>query len=272
MTPPTGASATSSVYGPVHSWRFGSSLGVDLLLDRSVCSFDCRYCQLGEIEIHTQERCVWVPTGRVARDLRASAWGDAAVVTFSGSGEPTLAANLGEAIDLVREVTGKPVVVLTNSVHLCDPAVQRDLAAATQVCCKLDAYDDRFLHEMNRPADGALTVSELVSRIVAFRSGYRGRLSVQIMTTPETLRGIDRFIPWLAMIAPDEVQLNVPSRPVPQRRVVGARGEHVEFATLRASRIARRFSLEAARRRLEDALAVRVIVPPVAELPATRIH
>lgn len=255
----------SAVYGPVCSWRFGTSLGVDLLLERSICSFDCRYCQLGGIELHTVERAVRVPTDRIARDLRGSAWRSADVVTFSGSGEPTLAANLGEAIDLVRAETGKPVVVLTNSVLLGDPGVQRELAFAAEVCCKLDAYDYGLLHHLNRPADTALTVREIVRRIASFRSGYRGRVSIQIMITPQTLRNIDRFIPWLAMIAADEVQLNVPSRAIPARRIVGARGEHDRFQAHLASRIASRASLEAAGQRLEEALAIRVLIPPVAD-------
>ncbi len=37
-----------SVYGPVASWRFGSSLGIDPIGLVSTCSFNCAYCQLGE--------------------------------------------------------------------------------------------------------------------------------------------------------------------------------------------------------------------------------
>jgi wyosine [tRNA(Phe)-imidazoG37] synthetase (radical SAM superfamily) len=39
-----------SVYAPVASWRFGSSLGIDPIGLVSTCSFNCAYCQLGEIE------------------------------------------------------------------------------------------------------------------------------------------------------------------------------------------------------------------------------
>ena len=34
------------IYGPIHSRRFGTSLGINLLpAGRKVCSFNCVYCQ-----------------------------------------------------------------------------------------------------------------------------------------------------------------------------------------------------------------------------------
>src|SRR3954469_4255013 len=87
-SPPSETSAPPTVYGPVESWRVGSSLGVDLLCDTSVCSFRCVYCQLGVINLHTSERRVYVETKRVLSDLSASRWREADVITLSGSGEP----------------------------------------------------------------------------------------------------------------------------------------------------------------------------------------
>src|SRR5919205_4089394 len=107
-------SEVSTVYGPVDSWRVGRSLGVDLLCVNSVCSFRCVYCQLGRINVHTGERRVYVPTEKVLADLRASAWREADIITLSGSGEPTLAANMGEVISEIKGRTHRPVLVLTN--------------------------------------------------------------------------------------------------------------------------------------------------------------
>ena len=44
------AKPVSTVYGPIPSWRVGESLGIDLIRDNSVCSFNCVYCQLGYIQ------------------------------------------------------------------------------------------------------------------------------------------------------------------------------------------------------------------------------
>ena len=143
---------TPAVYGPVDSWRVGRSLGVDVLCVDSVCSFRCVYCQLGRINVHTCERRVYVPTERVLADLHRSDWRGADAVTLSGSGEPTLAANLGEVVCAVKWLTGKPVVVLTNSAHLSDAEVRRDLARADSVFCKLDAADEETFRRVNRAA------------------------------------------------------------------------------------------------------------------------
>ena len=252
----------SSVYGPVHSWRFGASLGVDLLLHRSVCSFVCVYCQLGEIDVRTTERAIWVPTAKIERDLEASDWRKARVVTFSGSGEPTLAANLGASIAAARRITGLPVIVLTNAVNLWDPAVRRELADASEVCCKLDAPDDETLRAIDRPVDSNISVAKIVAGIAALRAEFAGRVSIQVMALPRTIAALHRLVPLLASLRPHEVQLNVPSRPVPRARTIETRGEHRAFGAARAWRIVERGELEQIRDRIEREAALEVRIPP----------
>lgn len=218
----------SCIYGPVHSWRLGWSLGVDMLLQSSICSFNCIYCQLGDIQVKTAERKVYVPTDKLERDLRLSDWEKADIVTFSGSGEPTLAINLGEAIHLVKEYTGKPVMVLTNATLLNDPAVQRDLQLADQVACKLDASNDAILQRMNRPVAG-VTMESIISGIQAFKaSGYVGKLSLQCMFMPTNWEDAEALAALIRRLEPDEVQLNTPKRPYPREWVLDSRGNHSE--------------------------------------------
>src|SRR5688572_13838007 len=131
----------STVYGPVDSWRLGRSLGVDLLCVDSVCSLRCVYCQLGRVNVRTAERRVF---GRTA-------WREADCVTFSGSGEPTLAENLGEVMREVKRLTALPVNVLTNSAQLASARVRRDLRGADAVFCKLDAGEEETFRIINRP-------------------------------------------------------------------------------------------------------------------------
>jgi wyosine [tRNA(Phe)-imidazoG37] synthetase (radical SAM superfamily) len=207
--------AKSTVYGPVESWRVGRSLGVDLLCDTSVCSFRCVYCQLGAINLHTGERRVYVKTGRVLADLKASRWREADVVTLSGSGEPTLAANMGEVIRSVKALTGKPTLVLTNATTLNDAPVRHDLLAADTVFCKLDAADERTFKIISRPVPG-ITLGGVVEGIKRFRAEYAGRLAVQVMLMPRHRGQAEAFARLLAEIRPDEVQLNAPLRPVPR--------------------------------------------------------
>lgn len=215
----------STVYGPVKSWRLGASLGIDLLYVNSICSFKCLYCQLGKINIHSSERKVFVPTEKVMADLKNSDWEAADVITFSGNGEPTLAANLGEAIHEIKAYTHKPIAVLTNSTLLNDPQVRFELREADQIFCKLDAADEATFVILNRPAAG-ITLKSVLEGIMKLRAEYIGRLAIQTMLMPLNRQGLEQLAESLKKIQPDEVQLNTPLRPVPRTWSIETRGDH----------------------------------------------
>ncbi len=211
-----------TVYGPVKSWRVGLSLGIDLLYTDSICNFRCIYCQLGKINILTNERKVYVSTEQVLQDLEESDWERADIVTFSGSGEPTLAANLGEVIQRVKARTGKPILVLTNSVLLNNRRVVEELSLADKVFCKLDAVDEKTFKLINRPIPG-ITLETIVSNLKKFRQEYTGFLAIQFMLTRLNKHGIVELARLLKLITPDEVQLNTPQRPIPYTWTLEAR-------------------------------------------------
>lgn len=214
----------SSVYGPVASWRYGRSLGIDPIGRVSVCSFDCVYCQLGEIEDRTRERRVFVPTARILQDLRAFAVAAVDVITLSGSGEPTLALNLGEILSALKAATGKPVGVLTNASLLGDPAVRSELALADFVAAKLDAATDERFRHVDRPVEG-IGLAEIRSGLLAFRREYHGELAVQTMLLgrwPEPEQAA--YIALIDELLPDEIQLCAPTRPRPLVHELDARG------------------------------------------------
>ena len=215
----------STVYGPVDSWRLGLSLGIDLLFVNSICSFRCIYCQLGKINLHTGDRRVYVPTDQVVADLKKSDWPSADVVTFSGSGEPTLAANLGDVINAVKEITEKEVIVLTNAAHLDDEQVVSDLMFADRVFCKLDAADETGFERINRPVEG-LTLRSIVKSIAEFKRRYEGILGIQTMYQPFSPEQISSLVAFLNEIGPDEVQINTPSRAIPREWFIEARGNY----------------------------------------------
>jgi len=215
----------SSVYGPVKSWRVGASLGIDLLLQTSTCSFNCIYCQLGDIQLKTIERKVYVPTEQVEHDFKESRWPEADIVTFSGSGEPTLALNIAEVIHFIHEYAQKPVMVLTNGTTLHDPAVRADLLQADKVAIKLDAGTEAVFQRMNRPVPG-VTLASVIAGAKAFRAEYKGHLSLQCMLMPGNLDEAPAMAALAREIAPDEIQLNTPKRPYPLLWVLDSRGNH----------------------------------------------
>lgn len=219
----------SSIYGPVKSWRLGRSLGVDVLCVDSICSFECVYCQLGKINRVTSERSIFVSTEKIIEDLLASDWESADVVTFSGSGEPTLASNLSEVIAEIKRITGKPVIVLTNSTLLYQPAVRHDLRQADRVFCKLDAWSEETLRRFDRPAPG-ITLTSIVEGIKALREEFSGQIAIQTMLLKRPDGDdLEKLAEMLKSIAPDEVQLNLPTRPVPREYFLETRGNEVVF-------------------------------------------
>jgi len=214
---------SSTVYGPVQSWRVGRSLGIDLLCVNSICSFRCVYCQLGRINVPTATRKVFVPTEQVLADLKRSAWREADIITLSGSGEPTLAANLGAVLREIKSLTGKPVLVLTNSAHLHDPQVRRELRAADKIFCKLDAASEVVFRRLNRPVAG-VTLGTVIEGIGKLRAEYAGSFGIQLMLLPWNAHQVHEFARILRSLRPDEVQLNAPTRTIPRAWSSSARG------------------------------------------------
>lgn len=208
----------SLIYGPVPSWRLGRSLGVDLLsTGHKTCSFNCIYCQLGKTINFTMERREFVSLAQLAEELNviASAANQPLIadyVTFSGMGEPTLAGNLGQAIELAKSILSLPVAVLTNSSLMSRKDVRHDLAKADVVVAKLDAHNQELFDLVNRPVAGLL-FGDIVEGIRLLRREFGGRLCLQIMVMEA-----NKIFAWeIAQVAgslsPDEVQLNTPLRP-----------------------------------------------------------
>lgn len=215
-----------SVYGPVNSWRYGRSLGIDPIGSISTCSFNCVYCQLGEIEHKSTDRQVFVTVEKIATDLQTFAPWEVDVITLSGSGEPTLALNLGEILRMVKEITLKPVGVLTNGTLLGNPSVQADLAIADQIAVKMDALSANQLQRINRPVSD-IKWDDLLAGLRAFRRQYQGILAIQTMVlSPWTEQEQTSYITAMGELAPDEIQLNTPTRPKPLTHQLDARGNH----------------------------------------------
>ena len=203
----------SIIYGPVPSWRLGRSLGIDLLSTRGkTCSFDCVYCQLGRTIHSLDGPKEFVPISRLVSELEQVSDIPADYATFSGVGEPTLASNLGQAIEVVKSRLGLPVAVLTNSSLMPREDVRQGLAKADVVAAKLDAPTEELFHTINRPViDYSLT--EVLEGMRRFRLEFRGKLAVQMMFIEANKEYAEDMARIAELLSPDEVQLNTPLRP-----------------------------------------------------------
>jgi wyosine [tRNA(Phe)-imidazoG37] synthetase (radical SAM superfamily) len=203
----------SILYGPVPSWRLGRSLGIDLLSTATnTCSFDCVYCQLGPTINPQTERMEFVSLAELAKELESVRHVPADYATFSGMGEPTLAANLGKAIETVGATLRLPVAVLTNSSLIPTEDVRRELGQADLVVAKVDAATEEVFQAVNSPFS-AYTLAEILQGLERFRADYRGKLALQMMFI-EANRHCAREMARIAKeLSPDEVQINTPLRP-----------------------------------------------------------
>jgi wyosine [tRNA(Phe)-imidazoG37] synthetase (radical SAM superfamily) len=204
---------SSVIYGPVPSWRLGKSLGIDLLSTKGkTCCFDCVYCQLGRTSYSLIDRREFVSIKRLAEELESVRGLGIDYVTFSGMGEPTLASNLGKAIELVKSVLPFPVAVLTNSAFMDEREVRQELALADTVAAKLDAPNEELFQQINRPVFG-LRLKDIVSSIEKFRGEYNGKLVLQMMFIAANMPYAGELARMAESVSPDEVELNTPLRP-----------------------------------------------------------
>jgi wyosine [tRNA(Phe)-imidazoG37] synthetase (radical SAM superfamily) len=206
----------------VRSGRLGLSLGLDLLGD-AICSFDCVYCEVGPTRVLTIRRAAYVPARDILDEL--SRWwegvgsdpaGRPDVITLGGQGEPCLNSEIGEIIAGARRIApGVPVAVLTNSAHLADPAVRRDLAGADLVLPSLDTLVPREMARLNR-AHAGLTPQALRDGLLALRAEFAGHIYLEVLLaegyndSAENLALLREFIPRLR---PDRVDVVTLSRP-----------------------------------------------------------
>jgi wyosine [tRNA(Phe)-imidazoG37] synthetase (radical SAM superfamily) len=204
------------VYGPVPSRRLGFSLGVDIIPFKT-CTLDCTYCQLGSTRKTVFRRGSWFPPGEILAQVKEAVGSGQKidVITFSGSGEPTLNRDIGRIIRAIKKMTRIPVVVLTNGTLLTRKEVRRDLAAADIVVPSLDAVSGNLFRRVNRP-NRALDPEKIIDGLARFREGFRGEIWLEVML----IRGVNDSPAHIKAlraaadrIRPERIQLNTVVRP-----------------------------------------------------------
>lgn len=227
----------STVFGPIHSRRLGTSLGVNLSpVDGKVCSFDCLYCEAG---FNAQGPGTSGLPGRadVARlleeKLRAMRSGGERldVITFSGNGEPTLNPEFEGVVDDTIALRDKyfpevKISVLCNSTRLADESVSRALRRVDNNILKLDSAVEATVRLIDRPCGAGFSIAETIARIASFGRqcvvqtmllrGRHGGVTVDNTSDEE----IEALIAAYRTINPREVMLYSIDRPTPERELV----------------------------------------------------
>jgi len=218
----------STVYGPVKSWRFGNSLGIDPILKTSVCSFNCIYCQLGYIQNIQIERELFVSTKQIIDDLSQFDLNLIDTITFSGSGEPTLALNFSEiAFEIKKRHPHVNLLILTNSTTLHLPEVMQGLQVFDEVCCKYDAFNTKSLMKINRP-EKSIEHQNILKNLIQMKANVKNLFSLQIALLKNHLPDVQLLREQLLLIQADKIYLNRPKRPHPKKWELKYRGDHIK--------------------------------------------
>ncbi|MBN1869785.1 MAG: radical SAM protein [Candidatus Omnitrophica bacterium] len=201
------------IYGPVPSWRLGSSLGIDpVSKGRKICSFDCVYCQIGKTGFFTNERRKFIETREIIDELESLPPMKIDYLTFSGAGEPTLAENLGEMVKAIRQIRREHIAVITNSSLLDNKGVREDLVLTDFVIAKLDAPTQAVFKKINQPMPD-ISFERVIDGIKTFRQMFKKKLALQIMFIEQNRKYAQEIAQIAKEINPDEVQINTPLRP-----------------------------------------------------------
>jgi len=172
----------NTIFGPVHSRRFGVSLGIDLSPAHKQCNFDCLYCELAPaatVDLQSETPAV----AEIITDLKKALQEHDNIdeITLTANGEPTLYPHLKVLIEEIDKVKGeKETLILTNSAALVDPEVFETLLALDQVKLSLDAVSTEIFKKIDRPHEG-IDISKLVDAVIHFSEVYRGKLFIEIL-------------------------------------------------------------------------------------------
>lgn len=151
------------IYGPVKSRRFGNSLGLNLLPDKSkICSYNCIYCECGwnPNEPHgtfvnkylfyqaLEEKLIALAENNVPLD----------VLTYAGNGEPTLHPDFSEIVQKTIELRDKyfpkkEIVLLTNGSTLSFITVKQAVLQIEKPVLKLDSAIEQTMRVINLPSN-----------------------------------------------------------------------------------------------------------------------
>ena len=246
----------SIAYGPIHSRRLGTSLGMEIMpLDHKLCTFNCVYCECGwnspvlhpvlptreEVRAALEAKLQEIANGSCPNGQCLD------VITFSGNGEPTLHPDFAGIIEDTcalrdRYCPSAKVSVLSNSTQLG----RTDVVAALRRCdnriLKLDAATDTMMRRIDLPVNEGLTVARIMEWLAQFEGDFtlqtcflRGEHDGQPIdnTTPAELEAWYRAVERLR---PKQIMIYVIDRKTPEEHLEKISREEMEriAAPLRA--------------------------------------
>ena len=169
-----------TIFGPINSRRFGSSLGIDLSPALKQCNFDCLYCELAP-SATTDRQVEVVEVSTIIEELKTHLHDKIDVITLTANGEPTLYPHLEELIDEINKIKNSTqTLILTNSATLIDDNIFSILLKLDQVKLSLDAVSQSIFKRIDRPHKD-INIDKIIQKVEEFSHVYQGKLFIEIL-------------------------------------------------------------------------------------------
>ncbi len=213
------------VYGPVVSRRLRKSLGINVLGDQKICSFNCAYCDLGPTSLTmNQIRREYVyPSmdsilSAVTEKLTELGKDQYDAITLSGNGEPLLHPKISEIITAIGEIRNQMAphakfVIFTNAAHIQSRKLIYALDSLDERIIKIDAGHNTILKKVNEPLI-RLTVDRLVQDAKKLKDCIIQSTFIDGALTNTSNEHIEDWLEIVGMIQPKNLQLMTPTRPM----------------------------------------------------------
>ncbi len=205
------------IFGPIHSRRFGKSLGVDLSPSKKQCNFDCLYCELEPaktMDVYDDVVSVEEITAQLKTALKEH--GDVDFITLTANGEPTLYPHLSKLIDEINTFKGTTkTLILSNAANIDDVKVQDALLKLDEVKLSLDCATQKCLKKLDRSHTG-IDVENIKAGMLAFKNKYDGPLVIEILivnTLNDSKEEIDKLNEYLIKLQPIRIDIGTIDRP-----------------------------------------------------------
>ena len=216
------------VFGPIHSRRLGSSLGINLLPEKGkICTFDCIYCECGwNKDGRNDTQLPSVEKVRKALETKLQQCQCDGVnidsITFSGDGEPTINPEFPRIIDDTIALRNKyypnsKITVLSNATMVHKSEVFNALRKVDNPVMKIDAPTNELIEKINHPAPGYD-----IHRVVEALKQFHGDFIMQTIflkskdidsSSPEVLSG---WMDIVRLLRPREIMAYTIDRPTPE--------------------------------------------------------
>lgn len=143
-------------------------------------------------------------------------------LTFVPDGEPTLDADLGRTIELLRPL-GIPIAVISNGSLAWRSDVREALRAADWVSVKVDSVDGSIWRRVDRP-HGSLEIGMILAGIRALADGFPGHLVSETMLVAglnDDAGSVSGVAAFLRDVGISTAYLAIPTRPPALAKVHG---------------------------------------------------